>query len=118
YKLEDRKRKIAQELHQLTAGKRLERLGAEYQEAIDEATTLVNKSGNDSERRQLNEIVTQEQAFLNSKSPQRFREKIDQVRHISFQIQRRTPDFLIGWFQWLVGKREMFNDQLQAKNLI
>jgi hypothetical protein len=43
---------------------------------------------------------------------------IDQLHSIKFQILRRTPEFLIEWFQYLAGKREMFNDQLQAKNLI
>ena len=118
YKLEDRKRKISQELDQLTAGKRLERLRKEYQTAKDEVTDIVNKSGNDHERRQLHEIVTQEHTLLSSTSPKKLEAATEQLHRISFQILRRTPDFLVGWFQHLVGRREMFNDQLQAKNLI
>ena len=118
YKLEDRKRKIAQELNQLTAGKRLERLRSEYQSAKDEVTGIVNESGNDHERRQLHEIVAQEHTFLNTTNPQKLETAIDQLHRISFQILRRTPDFLVGWFEHLVGKREVFNDQIQAKNLI
>lgn len=118
YKLEDRKRKIAQKLNLLTTGKRQERLRAEYQTTKDEVTSIVNESGNDHERRQLHEIVTQEHNFLNSTNPQKVEAAIDQLHRISFQILHRTPDFLIGWFQHLLSKREMFNDQLQAKNLI
>ena len=118
YKLEDRKRKIAQELNQLTAGKRLERLRNEYSTAKDEVTGIVKQSGNDHEPRQLHEIVAQEHTFLNSTNPQKLEEAIAQLHRISFQILRRTPDFLVGWFQHLVGMREMFNDQIQAKNLI
>jgi molecular chaperone DnaK len=118
YKLEDRKRKIAQELNQLTSGKRVERLRNEYQTAKVEIGGIVAESGNDHERRQLNEIIAQEHTFLNSSNPQKLQSAIDQLRRISFQILRRTPDFLIGWFQHLLGKRETFNDQLQAKNLI
>jgi molecular chaperone DnaK len=118
YKLEDRKRKIAQELNQLTSGKRVERLRNEYQAVKTEVTGIVTESGNDHERRQLNEIVTQEHTLLNSTNPQKLQTAIDQLHRISFQILRRTPDFLQGWFQHLVGKRETFNDQLQAKNLI
>src|ERR1035441_3332937 len=51
-------------------------------------------------------------------NPQKLEEAEGQLRRIAFQILRRTPDFLVGWFQHLTGKREMFNDQLQAKNLI
>ena len=116
YKLEDRKRKIAQELNQLTAGKRLERLRNEYQTAKGEITDLVNESGSDRERRQLDEIVAQ--TFLNSTNPQKLEGAIEQLHHISFQILRRTPDFLVHWFQHLVDKRQIFNDQLQTKNLI
>jgi molecular chaperone DnaK len=118
YKIDDRKRKIAQELGRLTAGKQLERLRADYQTAKDEVTGIVNESGNDHERRQLHEIVAQEHTFVNSTIPRKIEDAIDQLRRISWQILRRTPDFLVGWFQHLVGRREMFNDQLQAKNLI
>lgn len=81
-------------------------------------TDIVNQCGNDHERRQLHEIVTQEYTFLDSKNPQKLEAVIDQLHRISFQILHRTPDYLVGWFQHLVGRREMFNDQLQAKNLI
>jgi len=118
YKLEDGKRKIAQELNQLTSGKRIERLRADYQTAKNEVTGIVNESGNDHERRQLHEIVVREYTFLNSTNPQKLEAEIVQLRRISYQILRRTPDFLVGWFQHLVERRETFNDQLQAKNLI
>jgi molecular chaperone DnaK len=62
------------------------------------------------------EIVAQEYTFLNSTTP--LEAAIEQLHRISFQILRRTPNFLVGWFQHLFGKRQMFNDQLQAKNLI
>ena len=38
-----------QELDQLTTGKRLQRLKADYQTAKDEVTEIVNESGNDLE---------------------------------------------------------------------
>jgi len=118
YKIDNRKRKAAQEFGQLTSGKRIERLRADYQTAKDEVTHIVNERGNDHERRQLHEIVVREHTFMNSKNPQKLEAEIEQLYHIARQILRRTPDFLAGWFQDLVGKRETFNDQLQAKNLI
>ena len=91
---------------------------AEYQTAKDEATGIVSESGNDLERRQLREIVAREPAFVNSMIPKKLEAEIDNLRHVRFQILRRKPDFLIGWFQYLKEKREAFNDQSQAKNLI
>jgi molecular chaperone DnaK len=118
YKIEDKKRKIAQELYALTSGKLIERLCGEYQDLKDHTTSIVNQSGNDHERQQLNEVLAREHTFLNSTNPQKIREAIDQLHHISSQILRRTPDFLADWFQQLVERRETFNDQLQAKNFI
>lgn len=118
YKLEDRKRKVAQELNQLTSGKLIERLKREYLDEKADVTAIVNQSGNDHERRQLAEIVTREHTFMQSANPIKWEEATGQLRRIAFQILRRTPDFLVGWFQHLTSKREMFNDQLQAKNLI
>lgn len=91
---------------------------SEFQTAKSEIGALVSESGNDHERRQLNEIIAQEHTFLNSSNPQKIQDAIDRLHRISFQILRRTPDFLIGWFQHLLSRRETFNDQLQAKNLI
>ena len=104
-KLDDRKREIAQELGQLTAGKRLERLQAEYQTAKDEVTSIINESGNDFERRQLREIVAREHTFLNSTNPKKLEGAIGDLRRVEFQILRRKPDFLIGVFQHLIEKR-------------
>ncbi|MFZ1666661.1 MAG: Hsp70 family protein [Flavobacteriales bacterium] len=118
YKLEDRKRKIAQALHQATSTKRIERLRSEYIEARDEISETVKESGNDIEKRQLQEIVNHEHVFLNTNSTQRLAEHISKLHSLHFQILKRTPDFLVGWFKSLMEKRETFNDQVQAKNLI
>jgi molecular chaperone DnaK len=118
YMLEDRKRKIAQELHQATSTKRIDRLRAEYAEVRDEVSETVRESGNDIEKRQLQEIVNHEHVILNTNSPQRMADHILKLRSLEFQILMRSPDFLIGWFQSLTAKRETFNDQIQARNLI
>ncbi len=118
YKLDERKRKVAEEVGRLTAGKQIEQLRSEYQTVKSETTDLVNESGNDLERRRLHEIVTREYTFINSTSPQKIETEIIHLRQLSYCILRRTPSFLMGWFQHLTGKRETFNDQIQAKNLI
>ncbi|HRH37742.1 MAG TPA: Hsp70 family protein, partial [Flavobacteriales bacterium] len=118
YKLEDRKRRIAQELHQATSTKRIERLRAEYVEVRDSVSETVKESGNDVEKRQLQEIINHEHVFMATNSAQKMAEHISQLHRLEFQILMRSPDFLIGWFQNLVAKRETFNDQVQAKNLI
>ena len=118
FKLDDDKRRIAQELGRITIPKRLQRLQAEYQKTKEEATDTINESGNDLERRQLREVATREHTFLHSTNPKKLEEAISGLRQIRFQILRRKPDFLMGWFQHLTEKQEVFNDQPQARNLI
>ncbi len=118
YKLEDRKRKIAQELHQLTAGKQVERLRNEYRALKDEVIAAVNQSGKDHERHQLNEVIVREHTFVNSTKPQKLEEAMEELRYISFEILQRTPAFLVDWFQHLVSKSEEFVDPLHASSLI
>lgn len=118
YKLEDKKRQIAQSLGQLTSGKRLDRLRNDYQKAKKDAVDIVSANGNDLERRQLQEALAREPAFIHTAIPQKLEDAAKVLRRIEFQILRRTPAFLIECFKYLVGKRASFNDQLQAKNLI
>ena len=118
FPLDNRKREIAQELGQLMGGKRIERLRAEYQTVKDEVTGIVNEGGNDGDRRRLHELVTREHTFLNSKNPKKLEAAIEELRSVASPILRRTPDFLVSVFQDLIGRREVFNDQLQAENLL
>jgi len=118
HKLASEKRRIAGELSRLTAGKRIELLRAEYVEARNKAISIVSERGNDYEQGQLNEVIAQEHTLLVSRDPTRLEAAIAQLHRITFQILRRTPDFLVAWFEHLVSKRESLNDQVQAKNLI
>lgn len=118
YKLEDQKRKIAQELNCLTSGKHLEKIRTEYHTIKQEVSVAVEKGGNDLESKQFNEIVSREHTFLISSNISKIEEAIDELRNIEFQILRRTPEYLVGWFKHLLSKREIFNDQLQALKFI
>ncbi|MDX1928480.1 MAG: hypothetical protein SFV81_18265, partial [Pirellulaceae bacterium] len=117
-KIDNDKRDVAQKLDRLTAGKRLQRLRADYQAAKKDVTNTVTESGNDLERRQLREVVTREHTFLDSAKAKKLEVAISELRHLEFQILQRKPEFLVGLFQYLLDRREAFNDQLQAKTLI
>lgn len=118
FKLEDRKRKLAQSLNLLTAGKRLDKARAEYAKAKQEVSQLVNADGNDKERHQLAELLAREHTFISSNNPERLNVAIGALERLRLQIYLRTPDFLIAMFENLVERRTSMNDQLQAKNLI
>jgi molecular chaperone DnaK len=118
FKLDNRKREVAQQFFQHTAPRRLQEVHAQYQEEKDEASEIVMESGNDIERRQLREIIAREPTFLNSHNPKKIEAATSELWQLRLQVLRRKPDFLIGFFRHLVERREVFNDQIQSRNLI
>lgn len=118
FQLEDQKRKLAQEMFELTSSKRLNLVKAAYQETKSEVAKLVKESGNDRERHILTEIFAREQSFVNSTIPEKIQAVVDELGHMRWQILMRTPDFLKGMFSHLMDRRASMNDQIQASQLI
>jgi molecular chaperone DnaK len=118
YQLEDKKRKIAQEIDSATKDKRLQSAVEIYYKIKNECDNLIEESGNDHERKVFNDIISQENAFMATKSPVKIQEKSDELQSIIGQIRWRTPDFLKGIFNWLNQEQAKMNDQSQAKSLI
>lgn len=118
FKIEDSKRRVAQEVFELTSSKRLHAARAEYFERKKSTTSVVQENGNDREKHQLREIVSREQTFIHSMSPDRIQAMSDELNRIKLQILIRTPEFLIDMYSHLVERRTSMNDQLQVKQLI
>lgn len=118
FKLEDKKRKIAQDVFELTASKRIDAAKGAYGVAKAEVSDLVSESGNDREKHAFREIVAREQTFINSTNPERVEAATAELERIRWAILMRTPDFLAGMFSHLVESRASMNDQVQAKQLI
>ena len=118
FKLEDKKRRVAQEVFELTSSKRLDAAKGAYTEAKQEVSSLVQENGNDREKHQLRELLALEQTFINSTNPERIETVIRDLERIRWQILMRLPDFLIGMFNHLLERRATMNDQVQAKQLL
>ena len=118
YQLEDKKRKIAQEIDAATKHKRIQQVKAQYFEVKEECLEILNEHGNDHERKTFNDIVAQESAFFATNSPIKIQEKGDEIASISSRIKWRTPDFLKGVFNWCKNNQTRMNDQSQAKSLV
>ena len=118
FKIEDQKRKIAQEMFAATASKRLDIAKAEYAETKDSVADLVAENGNDREKHLLSEIIAKENVFMKSTNPDKINSFTSELSSLQFQIFARMPKFLIGMFEHLVDKRTSMNDQIQAKQLI
>ena len=118
YQLEDKKRKIAQEIDTATKHKRIQKVREHYFETKAECLKLIDESGNDHERKTYNDIVAQEEAFMSTNSPIKIQEKSDELHSIIGQIRWRTPEFLKGIFNWLKNEQHKMRDQAEAKSHI
>lgn len=119
YQLEDRKRKVAQEIDNATKDKRTQVAKNDYLETKEKCAELVNDNGNDYERKVFNDIVSREKAFLTSSSPLKIQEATDELHTLIIQILWRTPEFIVGIFKDLAqNQRVRMNDQQQAGMLI
>lgn len=118
YQLEDKKRKLAQEIDNSTKGKRIAKARDEYFETKAECEKLLDENGNDYERKSFNDIIVQEKAFFATNSPIKIQEKTDELHTIIGQIRWRSPKFLLGIFSWLLQEQPKMNDQVQARSLI
>jgi molecular chaperone DnaK len=93
YQLEDKKRKIAQQIDSATKDKRIQQVKAHYFETKEECEKMLDENGNDHERKTFNDIVAQESAFFATNSPIKIQEKSDELHSIIGKIRWRTPDF-------------------------
>jgi molecular chaperone DnaK len=118
YQLEDKKRKIAQEIDSATKNKRIQQVKAHYFEIKEECEKLLDDNGNDHERKTFKDIIDQEGAFFATNSPLKIQEKSDEIHAIVGKIRWRTPDFLLSIFQWCKNNQIRMNDQAQAKSLM
>lgn len=118
FQFEDNKRKIAQEIDDATRDKRISILKIKYNEDKEWCKKLVEENGNDHDHKIFGEIVGREQVFLNSITPVKIMEAIEELLDLGSNILWRTPEFLIGRFRRLIEKPQLFNDQEQAKSLI
>lgn len=118
YKLEDKKRRIAQDVFELTSAKRVDSAKAAYSKTKQLVAAIVQDHGNNREKHHLREIIAVEPTFIESTNFTRIEEFTDKLDRLRFQILRRLPDFLTGMFEHLnEHRRPSMNDQMQAKQL-
>ncbi|QEM20099.1 hypothetical protein DIU38_030235 [Mucilaginibacter sp. P4] len=118
FQFEADKRKIAQEIDNATRDKRISLLKIKYNEEKEWCKEIVEENGNDHDHKLFREIVGREPAFLNSITPIKILEAIEEMTDLGFNILWKTPSFLEGRFQRLIEKPQLFNDQDQGKSLI
>ena len=118
YQLEDRKRKLAQQLHETTRDKILSEIRAIYLEEKDQCEQLIEEHGNDQERKYLRDVVALEAGALSSGHVPKVQELIDRISSIRYTILWRVPSFLSNVFANMERQSHRMNNQEQAERLI
>jgi molecular chaperone DnaK len=119
YQLEDKKRKLAQEIDNATRDKHLQVAKADYLEKKQSAIEVSADYGNEQEKEAINGIISQEPTFLNSNNIIKIREKTGDLHSLILMILWHTPHFLQSVFQDLLeNSYGSFKDKEQAEILI
>lgn len=118
FKLEDKKRQLAQEWYQITSSKRIDMAKSKYYEVKKRVSDLVLTHGNDFENGHLKDIFARESIFIQSNNPVKIESQIEELSDLEFQIRWRMPEYLLGMFEYLEDRRVSMNDQSQAKQLL
>jgi molecular chaperone DnaK len=118
YKLEDRKRDLAQQIDRLTSDKRIVTARKEYEDVRDECERLTSQHGSDRDRFKLDQIKAQEHAFLKATNPKSIQQRTEDLRNLIIGVLVRLPEFLVQQFNSLCRQRSRFNDEAQASLLI
>lgn len=118
YQLEDRKRKIAQQFDIATKDKRIQQYKDKYTEIKQECFDMLNVYGNDYESKTYRDIISQEDAIFATNSPTKIQEKTDELQELLLIFKKRSPEWLLGFFEWLNENVGRMNDQRHAKSLI
>ncbi len=117
FKFQDEKRRIAQRIHQVTAGKKLEAAKAEYTATKQELNDLVMRLGTSKEQQQFEELLGQDFAVSVANNLEKVRSANAALSQLKFQILFRTPEFLMGIFEHLGEQRAVMNKQATANDL-
>lgn len=118
YKLEDRKRDLAQQIDRLTGDKRIVKARKEYEDMRDECERLISQHGSDRDRFKLDQIKAQEHAFLKATNPKSIQQRTEDLRSLVIGILVKQPEFLVQHFNSLCRQRSRLNDEAQASLLI
>ncbi|MEM1214593.1 MAG: Hsp70 family protein [Bacteroidota bacterium] len=98
YQLEDRKRKLAIKVDELTRTKRLESARHKYRETKEWGAPVVRRFGDVEEQKIFRNITEQEPVFLAGKNSAELDKKSEEIKTLVTQIWWRTPELQMRLF--------------------
>ena len=114
FKLEDKKRELAQQIDGATRDKNLKEAIDSLNESKEDAKKAIDHSGNDLERKTFSKIEAREADAIESRSIVKIGELDSEYNSIYLAIQWRNPEWLAGVLTYLKGEKHKMNDQEAA----
>jgi len=118
FQIEDQKRKLAQQVDNLTRDKHIIKVKMEYFDVKRTAKTAIEDDhATDADRDQFNNIVNREKSFLATNSRMKIQEVIDQLYELRGRIYWKSPEYLVSLYYYY-SERPDYTNKKRADELI
>lgn len=114
YQIDDKKRKCAAQLDDLTKDKKLSEILADYFYAKKRCENLIEEYGNPMDKEKFKNIVVTEKSLMKMEHIPYIKETIHQLDKLYFDIEWKQPDFVIALF-YHYQMREDYLDKEKAE---
>ncbi len=119
FQIEDQKRKLAQELANLTQDQEISDVKIEFFQAKRDCRELVDTYGEEGEKSNFESILATEKEVLRSNNRHRIKDATERITDLAHKIRWRTPQYLSFLFFHYYGNRgEEYTDIEQAEHWI
>lgn len=118
YQLEDKKRRLAQTIGDVTAGYRVTQAIKWYYDIKENCAQLLARHGKDSEQQYYYSIISPEAEIIQSRSLIRIYEKADALLSLRNVILWRVPEFLTSSFHQLATSPKQPGNDVKVKTLL
>lgn len=119
FQIEDQKRKLAQELANLTQDQEISDVKIEFFQSKRNCRELVDAHGEEGEKKNFENILSTEKEVLRSNNRHRIKDATERLDDLAHKIRWRTPEYLSFLFYHYYGNRgEEYSDMEQAEHWI
>jgi molecular chaperone DnaK len=119
YQLEEKKRKLAQQLDALGKDQRIVGIIEEYFEEKSDCEYVLEEAKDAVRKQKFEKIVAKEREYLASQSSYTIKAKIEELRQLSWEIRRNQNEVWINLFYYYSTQPiQDYKDQKKAKQFI
>lgn len=119
YQLEEKKRKLAQQLDSLGKDQRIVGIIEEYFEEKGDCEYVLEDAKDEARKQKFEKIIAKEKEYLASQSSYTIKAKIEELRQLSWEIRRNQTEVWINLFYYYSTRpMQDYKDQKKAKQYI